>query len=110
MQAIDFTALQSSTITFLTTCISHLIIATQTQSPLFALPKSFKRSAFDPEPVEELFERTLSNFELAQGWAWLMQTEMGKKGNDGAEEVGPVEGEIVKLGLGVARGVVAKAI
>jgi hypothetical protein len=39
-----------------------------------------------------------------------MQTEMGKKGNVGAEEVGPVEGEIVKLGLGVARGVVAKAI
>jgi nucleolar MIF4G domain-containing protein 1 len=94
----------------LTTCVSHLIIATQTQSPLFALPKSFKKSAFDPEPVEALFERTLSNYELAQGWAWLMQREMGKKGNVGAEAVGPVEGEVVKLGLGVARGAVAKAI
>jgi hypothetical protein len=39
-----------------------------------------------------------------------MQREMGKKGNVGAEEVGPVEGEVVRLGLGVARGVVAKAI
>lgn len=39
-----------------------------------------------------------------------MQREMGKKGNVGAEAVGPVEGEVVKLGLGVARAVVSKAI
>jgi len=67
--------------------------------------------------LEELFEKTLSNLELAQGWLWLVETELGRKqdlGKDAARRIlgnlGEEERQILKLGVKVARDVLGRAI
>ncbi|KAK4689479.1 nucleolar MIF4G domain-containing protein 1, partial [Tremellales sp. Uapishka_1] len=121
IQAVDFTSLKTSSILFLCTFLVFLCIASQSNSPLLVLPK--KASKFDAEPIEELFEKTLSNLELAQGWLWLLETELGEgkaraqartKTRTKERVMGLLRDErevkVVEMGLEVARGVVAKAI
>jgi nucleolar MIF4G domain-containing protein 1 len=108
-KAVDFISLPGPTIVFLMTFLTALFIATQTTSPLFALPKSYKRSSFNAEPIEELFDKTLSNIDLAQGWLWVIEREMGKKGQHVLEELGSLEGEVVKRGLEIATRIVSRA-
>jgi nucleolar MIF4G domain-containing protein 1 len=112
-QAVEWTDLNSATTTFLITCLIHLILATQTTSPLFALPKAFSLKRMDDETVTEVFEKALANGELAQGWAVVIRTELNAKKIGKVLDslaVGEVEAEVVKTGLEIARGVLARAI
>jgi hypothetical protein len=86
-----------------------LFISTQTTSPLFALPSSGSAPAFDAEPIQEVFEKCLSNLELAQGLGYVMGRYLGKAK---IEEMGlgKREARVVKEGVEVARAVVGRAI
>ena len=67
----------------------------------------------DDETVTEVFEKALANGELAQGWAVVIRTELNAKKIGKVLDslaVGEVEGEVVKTGLEIARGVLARAI
>lgn len=94
----------------MTTFLVYLFLAIQTSSPLFVLPKDFN---FDDEAVEEVFEKTLSNPELAQGWMVVMRREMeGRKGEKVLEDagLGGREREVVRRGLLIAGAVVGRAM
>jgi hypothetical protein len=79
---------------------------------LAVLPKAFTLAKFDAEPVEDLFEKTLSNLELAQGWLWVMETEMSRKKGlrllTGLKD--DRERGVVRAGLEVAKSIAGKAI
>ena len=106
----DWTSLNRASTDFLTTFLVHLFLAIQTGSPLFVLPKT---DSFDGDAVEEVFEKTLSNPELAQGWMIVMRTEMeGRKGEKVMEisGLGGREKDVVKRGLLIAGAVVDRAM
>lgn len=79
-----------------------VILATQTTSPLFALAKQ----PFDKEVVQETFEKTLANPELAQGLAYLI-SRYGSKLGDGLDEK---RASMVKKGIDIGRKVLARAV
>ncbi|WVF70452.1 hypothetical protein IAT40_005242 [Kwoniella sp. CBS 6097] len=122
-KALDFTSLSSSLITFLTTFLIHMLISLHTPSPIFTLPKSFSISSssssrdreddFDEETVQEKFEKTLSNTELAGGWLYVIERGMKtpqieKMGVNLA--LGGKELEVVKRGVEVGKKVLGNAI
>ncbi|KAK1925706.1 osmoregulation-related protein [Papiliotrema laurentii] len=112
-KAIEWTDLSSSTTSFLVTFLVHLVLSSQTVSPLFALPKGHNPDKLDVEGVEDIFEKSLSNGELAQGLAILLGTQLGPKKLDKAIEglgLGEKEGAIVTSCLQSAREVLARAI
>lgn len=47
-------------------------------SPLFTLPKGYSIKTFDAETVQEIFEKSLSNSEVAQGLAYAFGKVKGK--------------------------------
>ena len=76
----EWTSLTRATTDFLLTFLVHLILATQTLSPLFVLSKT---KGFDEESVEEVFDKGLSNTELTQGWMMLLKGRKAKNVLDG---------------------------
>lgn len=96
----------------MTSFLVHLLISTQTASPLFVLPKSYSDDSFDPETVEEVFDKCLSNLELAQGLLVVIKTKMGKKIIKILEDldIKGKEKQAVLSGLDVAKLVLAQAI
>lgn len=83
------------------------MVSTQTASPLFVLPSATPE--FDPEPIQEVFERSLSNLELAQGLGYVFGRYMSKE-KVAELGIGKREMEMVRKGVEVAKGVVGKAI
>ncbi|ODN78032.1 hypothetical protein L202_05115 [Cryptococcus amylolentus CBS 6039] len=109
-KAIDFTALSKPLTRFLITFLPFFLIALQSISPIFNLPKAFKQVEFDEEIVKERFEKVLSNPELAGGWLWVLDREM-KNGGKWEGEVGGVrEREVVMKGVEIAKGVLGAAV
>ncbi len=90
---------------FLLTFLIHLILATQSSSPLFVLPKHLSSETMDDESVEEIFDKTLGKSELAQGWLVLLRGVSEAKVEKAMEGMGKGrrEGEVVRRGLGIAR-------
>lgn len=109
-KAVDFTSLSKPLIKFLITVLVHLVIALQTVSPIFTLPKSYDLARnFDDEVIQERFEQVLSNTELAGGWLWMLDREM-KDGKKWEEEVtGERERVVVKKSLEIAQNVLRAA-
>ncbi|WVQ97462.1 hypothetical protein IAU59_004575 [Kwoniella sp. CBS 9459] len=126
-KALDFTSLSSPLITFLTTFLIHMLISLHTASPVFTLPKTFTISSgsaavavssdddFDEESVQEKFEKTLSNTELAGGWLYVIDRGMKipqieKMGANLGFKQGGKELEVVKRGVEVGKRVLGNAI
>ena len=98
---------------FLSTFLIHLILASQTTSPLFSLSPSFTVDMFDAESLEEVFEKTLGNLELARGWLVLLSRQIeGEKAGRLMKSfgVGGREAEVVIMGINVAGVVLRRAI
>jgi hypothetical protein len=89
-------------ITFFKTLLPSVILATQTVSPLFALGKQ----PFDKEVIQEVFEKTLANPELAQGLAYVI-TRYGAKMGEGLDERQTM---VVRKGLDIGKKVLARAV
>lgn len=107
LKAVDFTDLSKGTRKFLNALLRGVLVATQTPSPLLTLPKAFNpKKNTDIEVIEEVFDRTLSNPELAGGLAWVMQSIQKTPGTGTGER----EAEVIKLGSAAAIGVLARAI
>jgi nucleolar MIF4G domain-containing protein 1 len=113
-QAVEWAELNSATNSFLAFFLVHLVLSTQTVSPLFTLPKSYRTEAMDVEAVEEAFEKSLSDSKLASGWSIVLRMELGQKkiekvlehcGIAGAREV-----DTVTAGLDLGRAVVARGL
>lgn len=85
-----------------------MILATQTPSPLFTLPKAYKVQDIDKEAIEETFEKALSNLQLAQGLMWII----GRKGalEKGVEGLGEVARSVVARGTRTASNVLGRAV
>lgn len=109
-KAVDFTSLSKPLTKFLITVLVHFVIALQTVSPIFTLPKSYELVRnFDDEVIQERFEQVLSNTELAGGWLWVLDREM-KDGKKWEEEVtGERERAVVRKSLGIAKNVLRAA-
>ncbi|WVR06094.1 hypothetical protein IAU60_003122 [Kwoniella sp. DSM 27419] len=109
-KALDFTSLSSSLLVYLTTFLVNMLLALHTQSPIFTLPKRFSPEAdFDTEGVEEKFEKTLSNTELAGGWLYVI--ERGMKGSvEDKFNLGERAAQVVQMGVKVAKKVLANAV
>ena len=69
----DWTSLDKPPTIFVVTTVICLILATQTSSPLFAVPKS---AEFDAEIIEETFSKALANVEVSQGLSVLLRRHM----------------------------------
>jgi FPC/CPF motif-containing protein YcgG len=89
-------------ISFFKVLLPSVILATQSVSPLFVLGKQ----SFDKEAIEEVFEKTLSNPELAQGLAYVI-TRYGAKMGEGLDERQAV---VVKKGLDAGKKVLARSL
>ena len=86
----------------------YLILATQTSSPLFVLPKGpAGEPQFDGEIVGDIFENTLSNTELAHGLLILLKHEKVSKA---VPELDPVGSSIVKQGLEIGKEILGRAV
>jgi hypothetical protein len=93
----------------LTTFLAHLLLSIQTASPLFVI----KGFSIDIEAVQEVFEKTLSNGEVASGWAVIIRTEMGPKKLPKilkALGMGQQEARVIEHSLKAAREVLSRAI
>jgi nucleolar MIF4G domain-containing protein 1 len=101
-QAIDFTTLKKNMITFFKTLLPSVILATQTTSPLFVLSKQ----QYDNEVIQDVFEKSLANPELAQGLAYVI-TRYGAKMGEGLDER---QGAVVKKGLEAGKKVLARSL
>ncbi|KAL7419240.1 suppressor of glycerol defect [Cryptotrichosporon argae] len=99
-KALDFTSLNTRTRAFLTTFLRAVFIATQSASPLLKLPWAWD-GAVDDEPIAEAFEKTLSNAELAGGWAYVLR---GIRPGAGTDD------KVVARGVEVALEIVGRAI
>ncbi|WWC66159.1 uncharacterized protein I206_100060 [Kwoniella pini CBS 10737] len=109
-KAIDFTTLSSTLLTFFISFLIHFLLAIHTVSPIFNLPKSFNlKNDFDEEGVQEKFEKTLSNTELAGGWLYVLERGQ-KKISQVVDELGEREKQVVRQGVEVGRGVLGNAI
>nr|XP_018267412.1 MIF4G/MA4 domain-containing protein [Kwoniella dejecticola CBS 10117]OBR89570.1 MIF4G/MA4 domain-containing protein [Kwoniella dejecticola CBS 10117] len=109
-KAIDFTTLSAPLLTFLISFLIHFLLAIHTVSPIFTLPKSFNsKHDFDEEGVQEKFEKTLSNTELAGGWLYVLERGQKKIG-EAVDALGEREKQIVKRGIEIGRGVLGNAI
>jgi len=89
--------------------LAHLFLSIQTTSPLFVT----KTSSVDSEAIEEIFEKSLSNGEVASGWAVVIRTEMSPKKLPkilSALELGEREASVIEQGLRIARGVLSRAV
>ncbi|WVQ76970.1 hypothetical protein IAR50_006649 [Cryptococcus sp. DSM 104548] len=110
-KAIDFTSLSKPLTRFLTTFLPFFLIALQSISPIFNLPKAWKQASdFDDEIVQERFEKVLSNSELAGGWLWVLDREMKSGGKWEGEVQGDREREVVRKGVEVAKAVLGAAV
>jgi hypothetical protein len=89
-------------ISFFKSLLSSVILATQTASPLFALGKQ----PFDKEAIQDVFEKTLANPELAQGLAYVI-TRYGQKMGEGLDER---QATVVRKGLDIGKKVLARSI
>lgn len=87
---------------FFKSLLPSVILATQTVSPLFALGKQ----PFDKEAIQEVFEKTLANSELAQGLAYVI-TRYGAKMGEGLDER---QAMVVRKGLDIGKKVLARAV
>jgi len=101
-QAIDFTTLKKNMIAFFKTLLPSVILATQTTSPLFVLSKQ----QYDKEVIQDVFEKSLANPELAQGLAYVI-TRYGAKMGEGLDERQAV---VVKKGLEAGKKVLARSL
>ena len=79
-QGIDWTSLDKSITGFVATLAACLIFASQTASPLLALPKAYKAEDFDSDSVEELFQKAMSNVEVSQGLSLVLGRNMSTEG------------------------------
>jgi hypothetical protein len=84
-----------------------LILGTQTASPLFTLPKSYSIAKLDPETIDEAFEKSLSNSEVAQGLTYVLEKVKSKMMREQDEEVVV---ETIRKGMKRARAVLGRAI
>lgn len=112
-KGVEWTDLNPATNSFLATFLIHLILATQTVSPLFSLPKAFQPDAIDEEAIEEIFSKTLTDSKLASGFAIVMRMELGpKKLNKHVEQCGlsPRQRETILPGLSIGQSVVARGM
>ena len=89
-------------IAFFKALLPSVILATQTTSPLFVLSKQ----AYDKEVIQDVFEKSLANPELAQGLAYVT-TRYGAKMSEGLDERQAV---VVKKGLDAGKKVLAKSL
>jgi len=89
-------------ITFFKTLLPSVILATQTTSPLFVLSKQ----QYDKEVIQDVFEKSLANPELAQGLAYVI-TRYGPKMGEGLDERQAV---VVKKGLEAGKKVLARSL
>jgi hypothetical protein len=89
-------------ITFFKTLLPSVILATQTTSPLFVLSKQ----QYDKEVIQDVFEKSLANPELAQGLAYVI-TRYGGKMGEGLDERQAV---VVKKGLEAGKKVLARSL
>ncbi|KAK6905960.1 hypothetical protein I203_106795 [Kwoniella mangroviensis CBS 8507] len=109
-KAIDFTLLSTPLLGFLVTFLIHMFLSVHTVSPIFTLPKSFdSKSEFDEETVEEKFEKTLSNTELAGGWLYVLERGQ-KKFAEAIQDLPEREKEVVKRGLDIGRRVLGNVL
>ncbi|WVW82576.1 hypothetical protein I302_104587 [Kwoniella bestiolae CBS 10118] len=105
-KAIDFTTLSSPLLSFLLIFLVHMLLSIHSPSPIFTLPKSFD---FDDETIEEKFEKTLSNTELAGGWLYVLERGSKRLGEI-VEGMGEREGQVVKRGVEVGRRVLGNVL
>ena len=89
-------------IAFFKTLLPFVILATQTTSPLFVLSKQ----QYDKEVIQDVFEKSLANPELAQGLAYVI-TRYGAKMGEGLDERQAV---VVKKGLEAGKKVLARSL
>jgi len=89
-------------IVFFKTLLPSVILATQTTSPLFVLSKQ----RYDKEVIQDVFEKSLANPELAQGLAYVI-TRYGGKMGEGLDERQAV---VVKKGLEAGKKVLARSL
>lgn len=89
-------------ITFFKTLLSSVILATQTTSPLFVLSKQ----TYDKEVIQDVFEKSLANPELAQGLAYVITRYGSKMG----EELDERQAVVVKKGLEAGKKVLARSL
>lgn len=89
-------------ISFFKALLPSVILATQTTSPLFVLSKQ----PYDKEVIQDVFEKSLANPELAQGLAYVI-TRYGAKMTEGLDERQAV---VVKKGLDVGKKVLARSL
>jgi hypothetical protein len=89
-------------IAFFKALLPSVILATQTTSPLFVLSKQ----TYDKEVIQEVFEKSLANPELAQGLAYVI-TRYGTKMTDGLDER---QAMVVKKGLDAGKKVLARSL
>ncbi|WWC86492.1 uncharacterized protein L201_001369 [Kwoniella dendrophila CBS 6074] len=109
-KALDFTTLSQPLLIFSLTFLIHMLISIHTTSPIFKLSKSFKsENDIDDETIEEKFEKTLSNTELAGGWLYVLERGQ-KKIKDLSEELGESEQAIIRKGIEIGRRVLGNAI
>jgi len=89
-------------IAFFKTLLPSVILATQTTSPLFVLSKQ----QYDKEVIQDVFEKSLANPELAQGLAYVI-TRYGGKMGEGLDERQAV---VVKKGLEAGKKVLGRSL
>jgi len=108
----DWTFLPSASRSFMSTFLLHLLVSTQTRSPLFNLPKSWKIADLDKQATVEVFEKALVNPDLAHGLLFVLNRSFGDGGKAAVEKVGwgEREMEVVKRGLEVGKKVLARAV
>lgn len=91
-QPVDFTALGKPARGFFLVFFFHLLLASQTKSPIFKIPTSAV-SSFKTDVVESIFERALITSDaLAQGVGYFLTTRLldkasAAKGDGDAEKL-----------------------
>ncbi len=112
-QAVDWPSLNRITTEFLLTFIIHLIVSTQTASPLFVLPRTHEPNTIDDEAIQEVFNKALSNLELARGWSVLLRGLMqGNKAERVMDALGMSERdrEVIVKGLEAAEAILMRPV
>lgn len=112
-KGVEWTDLNPATNNFLALFLIHLVLGTQTVSPLFTLPKAFRAEAIDDEAIEDVFGKTLTDSKLASGFAIVLRMELGpKKLGKHVEQCGfaPREQEVIRSGLKIGQAIVARGM
>ncbi|ORY29367.1 hypothetical protein BCR39DRAFT_532516 [Naematelia encephala] len=103
-KAVEWTSLSSHTKRFLQTFLAHLIVSTQTTSPIFAIPKTYKfPKDADAEVLIEVIQKSMTVAGLAEGWLFLLQSVGDGRLEKIVDDLGGVARELVGWGVEVVR-------